>query len=149
MQQFITDKIIGTWKLVSWVYQNDRNEKVDFFGPDPIGILMYEKSGYMNAQLMRRDRPNFNSNKSTEATETECTLAFTGYAAYFGKFEEREPGTLTHIVEGSLFPNWVGHEEIRYGKLEGNTLILSAPGIIDGEKIMFYVTWQRVLQVKY
>lgn len=149
MQQFITDKIIGTWKLVSWIYTNERQETIDFFGPDPVGILMYEKSGYMNAQLMRRDRANFSSTSGLEATAQEYASAFNGYAAYFGKFEEKEPGTLTHIVEGSLFPNWVGHDEIRYGKLEGNTLVLSAPGIINGEKIMFYVTWKRVLQIKY
>ena len=149
MQQFITDKIIGTWKLVSWVYQNEHNETVDFFGPNPVGILMYEKSGYMNAQLMRSDRANFSSPVSLEGTAQEYTSAFNGYAAYFGKFEEKEPGTLTHTVEGSLFPNWVGHDEIRYGRLEGNTLVLSAPGIINGEKIMFYVTWKRVLQIKY
>ena len=149
MQQFITDRIIGTWKLVSWVYQNEEDEKIDFFGPNPIGILMYEKSGYMNAQLMRSDRSNFVSANGAEGTPQEYASAFSGYAAYFGKFEEKEPGTLTHTVEGSLFPNWVGHDEIRYGKLEGNTLVLSAPGIINGEKIMFYVTWKRVLQIKY
>jgi lipocalin-like protein len=147
MQQFITDKIIGTWKLDSWVYQNEHNEKVDFFGPNPVGILMYEKSGYMNAQLMRSDRANFISTVMGDGTTQEYTSAFNGYAAYFGKFEEREPGTLTHIVEGSLYPNWVGQDEIRYGKVEGNTLTLSAPGIINGEKIMFYVTWKRVLRI--
>lgn len=149
MQQFITDKIIGTWKLVSWVYENEHHEKIDFFGPNPIGILMYEKSGYMNAQLMRSDRANFASNQSATGTVEEYISSFNSYAAYFGKFEEKEPGTLTHTVEGSLYPNWVGHDEIRYGKLQGNTLILSAPGIINGSKIMFYVTWQRVVEKKY
>jgi hypothetical protein len=50
--EHLTQKIIGTWKLVSWTYVDAEGNSFDFFGADSDGILMYDKHGYMNAQLM-------------------------------------------------------------------------------------------------
>jgi hypothetical protein len=144
MQEFIKDKIIGTWKLVSWKYNDEHGNALNFFGEEPVGILMYDKSGYMNAQLNKENRVSFKSESLTEGTSEEITQAYLSYAAYYGKYYEKSPGEIVHIVEGSLFPNWVGHEEIRYGKIQGEYLILSTPPIeAKGKKIVFNVTWKR------
>ena len=144
MKEFIKDKIIGTWKLISWTFNNEKNEPVNFFGDNPSGILMYDQSGYMNAQLMKPGRANFNSESLAEGTPEEIQQAYLSYAAYYGKFYEKSPGEIIHIVEGSLFPNWIGHEEIRYGKLEGEYLILSTPPIkAQGKEIVFNVKWKK------
>jgi hypothetical protein len=144
MQEFIKDKIIGTWKLVSWKYNGENDTPIDFFGADTGGILMYDKSGYMNAQLNKANRARFKSESLTEGTSEEITEAYLSYAAYYGKYYEKSPGEIVHVVEGSLFPNWLGHEEIRYGKIEGEYLILSTPPIqAKAKKIVFTVTWKR------
>lgn len=144
MQKYIKDDIIGSWKLVSWKYTNEEGKTVDFFGERPMGILTYDPSGYMNAQLMRSDRQNFRSESLTGGSAEEISAAYLSYAAYYGRFFEKSPGEIIHEVEGSLFPNWVGHEEIRYGKIEGEYLILSTPPIdAQGKKIVFKVTWKR------
>jgi hypothetical protein len=144
MQEFIKDKIIGTWKLVSWKYNDEHGTPVDFFGEEPGGILMYDKSGYMNAQLNMDNRASFRSESLTDGTDEEIRKAYLSYAAYYGKYYEKSPGEIVHIVEGSLFPNWVGHEEIRYGKIQGEYLILSTPPIqAKGKKIVFNVNWKR------
>jgi len=144
MKESIKDKIIGTWKLVSWKYNGENDTPIDFFGENTGGILMYDKSGYMNAQLNKQKRANFKSESLTEGTSEEITEAYLSYAAYYGKYYEKSPGEIVHVVEGSLFPNWVGHEEIRYGKIEGEYLILSTPPIqAKAKKIVFTVTWKR------
>jgi len=144
MKESIKDKIIGTWKLVSWKYNGENDTPIDFFGENTGGILMYDKSGYMNAQLNKANRHSFKSESLTEGTSEEITEAYLSYAAYYGKYYEKSPGEIVHMVEGSLFPNWVGHEEIRYGKIEGEYLILSTPPIqAKSKKIVFTVTWKR------
>jgi hypothetical protein len=143
--KFIKEQIMGTWKLVSWTYKNEKGEEIDYFGKDCTGILMYEKNGYMNAQLMKGSRQPFASDSINGGTPDETHHAFHSYLAYFGRYYEENPGEMTHIVEGSLFPNWIGNKEIRYGKIEGNKLILSTPPIPAGKsEIVFNITWEKV-----
>jgi hypothetical protein len=145
MASAIRKKIIGTWKLVSWTYKNEKGEVVHYFGKTVSGILMYDKNGYMNAQLMRALRPEFNSEAIAGATSQEAHEAFNSYIAYFGKYYEPKPGEIVHDVEGSLFPNWTGNKQVRYGKVIGDTLILRTPLIpVKGTDIAFSVKWKRV-----
>lgn len=144
MKESIADKIIGTWKLVSWIYRNEKGEEIHYFGEGAGGILMYDRNGYMNAQLTRGDRKRFVSESIGDGTPQEIDEAYKSYAAYYGKYYEKTPGELIHEVEGSLFPNWTGHDEIRYGKIVDNLLILSTPPIKTGTgEIVFHVTWKR------
>lgn len=135
MKESVKDKIVGTWKLLSWKYVPAEGEPVEFFGENPLGILMYDTNGYMNAQLMKSGRSNFATASIADGTPEEISGAYLSYAAYWGKYYEKTPGELIHEVEGSLFPNWVGHDEIRYAEITGEYLILSTP--------MFRVTWKR------
>lgn len=145
MQQPLKDQIIGTWMLVSWVFENEKGETVHYLGENASGILMYDKSGYMNAQLMKSNRPPFASPAINGSTPEEAHMAFNSYLAYFGTYYEENPGEVVHIVEGSLFPNWIGHKEVRYGRIDGNLLILSTPPIpAYGRDIVFYITWRKV-----
>lgn len=136
--------IIGTWKLVSWVYKNEKGEEIHYFGKNSTGILMYDDKGYMNAQLMKESREPFASDSINGGTPNETYGAFNSYLAYYGKYYEENPGEMVHIVEGSLFPNWIGNREVRYGKIEGDKLILSTPPIhAQGTEIVFYITWKK------
>lgn len=140
----IKEEIIGTWKLVSWVYHDESGKTIDYLGKNAVGILMYDRNGYMNAQLMKADRAAFASDSISGGTPDEALGAFNSYLAYFGKYEEGEPGEVIHTVEGSLFPNWMGNKEIRYGKIAGNVLTLHTPPIpAQGREIVFYITWER------
>jgi hypothetical protein len=141
---FIAKQIIGTWKLVSWTFKNEKGEEIHYFGKNSTGILMYDANGFMNAQLMKEERPRFASDSINGGSPDETFGAFHSYLAYFGRYYEKNPGEVTHIVEGSLFPNWLGNEEIRYGRIEGERLILSTPPIRAGEaEIVFNIVWQR------
>jgi hypothetical protein len=145
MQTSLKERIVGTWKLLSWVYSNDKNETVHYFGDDVYGILMYDRSGNMNAQLTRANREKFASNSIDVGTTTEIEKAFKSYLSYFGKYYEKVPGEIVHVVEGSLFPNWIGQEQLRYGRIEDNHLYLSTPPIaVSGTTVQFHLKWQRL-----
>lgn len=145
MKEFLKDKIVGTWQLVSWVYINEKGETVHYFGEDAKGILMYDAHGNMNAQLMKSGRKSFAGESISGGTPAETYDAFHSYLAYFGTYREEAPGEVVHTVEGSLFPNWLGHKEVRYGRIERDLLILSTPPIpVEGGKIVFHITWRKV-----
>ncbi|MBT1704050.1 lipocalin-like domain-containing protein [Chryseosolibacter indicus] len=144
MKEFVRDKIIGTWKLVSWTYKDAAGNIINYFSDNPVGILMYDQNGYMNAQLMKSGRANLQASSLMSGNLQETDGAYRSYAAYFGKYYEVSPGELVHEVEGSLFPNWVGQKETRYAKFEDGYLILSAPPVtIDGHETVFNVRWKR------
>lgn len=141
----LKNEIIGTWKLVSWTYKNEQGIDVDYFGKNSTGILMYDPSGYMNVQIMKGEREMFASDSINGGTPGEALGAFNTYLAYFGKYVEEKPGEMVHTVEGSLFPNWLGKKEVRYGRIEGDLLVLSTPPIqAGGTPIVFYITWKRM-----
>jgi Lipocalin-like domain len=145
MAEFIKSKLIGTWRLVSWIYRDASGNETDYFGKGAVGILMYDAFGNMNAQLMQANRKAFASNAINGGTAEETKAAFDSYIAYFGKVEEIRPGEIVHLVEGSLFPNWFQDHQLRYATLSGDKLILSTPPVpVNGEEIIFHITWVRV-----
>ncbi|MTI22240.1 lipocalin-like domain-containing protein [Fulvivirga sp. RKSG066] len=141
----ITEEIIGTWELVSWTYNGPNGEVVDYFGTSPTGVLMYTESGYMSVHIAKENRKKFKKDGMYDGTSDEIVDAFKTYFAYFGTYEEEEPGTFVHTVLGGTFPNWLGNTERRFGRIEGDRLILSTPPIETGDQeIIFNVEWRKV-----
>src|SRR5262245_19685894 len=94
---------------------------------------MYDATGYMAAQLLPLDRPKFASGNRLQGTQEEIKAAFDGYFAYFGPYEVNEAeGVVILHVRGSIFPNDVGMDNIRYYEFSGDRLTLSPPYKDDG-----------------
>ncbi|MEO1051552.1 MAG: lipocalin-like domain-containing protein [Bacteroidota bacterium] len=145
MENF-SEALLGTWRLASWKYQNESGDLVDFFGENPTGILIYDASGYMSVQIFKDNRMPFESGVIYGGSQEEAASSYNTYFAYFGKFEEVEPGMVKHLVEGALFPNWLNKEEIRYGKIEHGKLTYSTPPTqADAQKTTHQVSWQKVI----
>ncbi len=88
---------------------------------------MYDASGRVSAQLMRRNHARFASGDWQRATAEEKASAWSGYFGYFGTYTiDEKAASVTHHIEGSWFPNLVGTEQVRYFRLMGNQLILDA-----------------------
>jgi len=84
-----------------------------------------------------------------KATTEEKAAAFNSYAAYYGTYIINEAaGTITHHIEGSLNPNDVGKNFVRYFKLSGNRVILIPVETNDGRPPtsppVRSLTWERV-----
>ncbi|HEV2669238.1 MAG TPA: lipocalin-like domain-containing protein, partial [Blastocatellia bacterium] len=84
------------------------------------------------------------------ATKDETKAAFDGYAAYFGPYEVNEAdGVVIHHVKGSIFPNEVGGDNIRYYEFSGDRLTLIPTNMVDGKltsksSATVRLTWERV-----
>jgi hypothetical protein len=145
-QAHIPAELVGTWRLLSWTYQDEEGAQQDFFGDAPTGILMYDENGYMNAQLMKQGRSAFQSNALDGSTPQESKMAFDSYLSYFGRYwYDPERQAVVHKVEASLIPNWVGQEQVRYVRLEGRKLcIYTPPFLADGRMRVFNLEWEKL-----
>ncbi len=143
----VKEQFVGTWKLVSSEFRFSDDQTVYPLGKDAIGMLMYDASGHMSAQLMRRDRPAFASDDLLTGTASEIKSAFEGFVAYFGTYEVTEgKAIVVHRVEGSLLPNWVGGDQIRFFELSDNRLTLSTPPMpMGGRQVTGLLIWERVV----
>ena len=139
------EQFIGSWKLVSSEFRRPDGEATYPMGRDAVGIIMYDASGHMSTQIMQPNRPTFASGDHLRGTPEEIKSAFSGYIAYYGTYEvNEEEGTVTHHVQGSLFPNWVGTALRRFFEFSGNRLILrTSPMPMGGEQITGVLTWER------
>lgn len=95
---------------------------------------------------MRVDRPEFASDDSGSGTDAEVRTAFEGHTSYFGTYTvDRSARTVTHHVHGASYPNWMGHDQIRYYRIDGSRLVLSSPPILfRGESLQYILAWERM-----
>jgi hypothetical protein len=147
MAQKLRDQILGAWKLVSFVEKpTDGSAPNHPMGEKPIGIIMYTADGYMSAQLMRSERAAFASGDWSKATLEEYAGAASTYFAYAGPFHiDEERKTITHSVSMSIFPNWIGGEQHRTIRIEGDILHLStaSPIQLGGRSVNAQLQWKR------
>lgn len=138
------DDLLGAWHLESYVSQSDVGVD-EPLGPNPVGIIMYTSDGYMSAQLMRRDRPAYDKAATDGGTPGQMAAAASGYLCYSGPFTLDEAASVvSHHVEVSLLPNWVGGTQVRHGRLEDGALVLRAELTSrSGASTTHVLTWRR------
>lgn len=141
------DRLVGSWKLQRWVSVGDDGSVALPFGEHPEGILVYAPDGTMITTLAPADRPPLSSlDPITGGSPDERLLAAETFVAYSGRFVD--DGTdVTHIVEMSLYPNWVGTRQLRHVRLsdDGHELELSTdPFTLAGRRSVQRLTWVRV-----
>jgi Lipocalin-like domain len=139
----LSDEIVGTWKLVTYTAQDDQGGPVIYpLGPAAVGLIMYTHDGYMSAQLMRPDRPDYD-HPGTPSTEQAATAA-AGYLAYGGPYTVDETsGVVHHDVAVSLLPNWLNTAQLRNSTLDGDRLTLVADVSADKVTIRATLVWSR------
>jgi Lipocalin-like domain len=137
--------LVGTWRLVSCQARASSGETRYPLGQDVVGQLFYDVDGNMSGHVMRVDRPTFVSNDLGSGTDAEVRAAFEGHVSYFGTYTvDLFARTVTHHVRGASYPNWIGHDQIRYYRIDGPYLVLSTPPILDrDESLEYMLTWER------
>src|SRR5476649_2375285 len=83
----VKEKFVGTWTLVSFEFRRSDGVVTNVMGIDATGMLVYDASGCMSAQMMRSDRPQFALGDQQKGTPEETRAAVEGYIAYFGDYE--------------------------------------------------------------
>ena len=139
------DRFVGTWELESIEIQEPNGEwdhwKDGRFGPDPIGLIIYDSSGNMAGQIMARNRPAVDSSEiiAGKVTPEEIRSVIIGYVAYFGTYEVNDKeGYVVHHRRSSLFSKRVGTGAKRFFKFIGDRLILTLPS-----KVRRFI-WKRI-----
>ena len=138
--------LVGTWRLISYEARAASGEARYPFGQHVVGQLFYDVHGNMSAHVMRVDRPTFASDDSGSGSDAEVRAAFEGHTSYFGTYAiDPTARTVTHHVHGASYPNWMGHDQIRFYSIDGSYLVLSTPPILfGGESLKYILTWQRI-----
>jgi len=111
-----------------------------------VGLLIYTAEGSMAVQGMRTDRPAFASDDVFQGTPEEIKAAYEGFTAYFGTYTVDEAaGTVTHHVQGHIFPNRIGSPVTRAFTLVDQCLTLRASVRRDGRPLTALLIWARAV----
>ncbi len=139
-------QLVGTWRLLSSEFRTSGGAVIYPLGENASGLCLISAEGYLSGQLMRRDRPPFAGGDPASGTPEEVRAALEGYVAYYGPFElDPEGQRLVTRVEGSLFPNWLGSEQERFYRFEGDRMTLTTPPMALGdEEFHGVLVWERV-----
>ncbi|MFI5252204.1 MAG: lipocalin-like domain-containing protein [Bacteroidota bacterium] len=137
-------KFFGTWRLIAYEILDPDGHSRHPLGKDAIGILSYDAKGNMSGQLSKAKRRRYASDDLRKGTPEEMTSAVKSYVAYFGVYKiDPVECSITHYVEGSLFPNWLDQPQKRFFKFANGRLILSAEFKIGGKTHTAILTWKR------
>jgi len=120
--------LAGTWTLASATIRSGE-VKMDMFGPDPSGTLIFGRDGHYALIFLRRDLPKLTSNNRLSQTVEESRDITKGSIAHFGTYAVDETGKFLVLrIESSTFPNWPGAEQRRPFSLSGDELTYISPG---------------------
>lgn len=138
------DDMHGGWVLARWDYTVDGEFKGYPMGEDARGQILYTPNGQMSAILMRPDRSNFAGDALHKGTAEELKQAALGYVSYGGSYDLADE-TVTHHVQFSLFPNWIGTDLVRDVSWDGDQLVLTGvpETTTTGKTVVNRLFWRR------
>ena len=142
----LSEQLLGAWSLVRYEMLTVDGIAQHPLGADAVGLLIYRPDGLMTVQIMARaSRTTWSAGSVGAERAAELANAAEGYLSYAGPYEVDEPArTVTHHVELSLIPNWVGRPQRRAADLRADHLILTAePSRFEGEMATPRLTWRR------
>ncbi|HVL66985.1 MAG TPA: lipocalin-like domain-containing protein [Vicinamibacterales bacterium] len=134
-------ELVGNWSLVSYVTEGPDGKTGTPYG-DAVGRLTYDGNGNMSGQVMRPGRPPV---RHGETGLPEVRAAYAGYIAYFGTYTVNDArDTVVHHVQGALNPSWVGGDQVRRMRFDGDLLVLSTDIQKGGGLVRHTLTWKRI-----
>ena len=136
--------LIGTWKLKSYVREvAATGERYNERGEHPNGYLSYSADGRMYAIITWENRA---APGDVVPTNEERVKLFSTMISYAGTYTF-DAEKVVHHVDISWNQNWTGTDQVRFYKLDGNTLtITSAPArnFTDGRDGRSILVWERL-----
>lgn len=149
MSGTLREQLMDTWHLQSYTETAVGDTQASYpLGEDAQGTILYTPDGYMAAQLMRPGRKAFAGGDIYQANADEFRDAASAYLSYSGPYHvDEQHGLLSHSVELSLFPNWIGQVQQRIARLDGDTLHLSTyqPMLARGREVIAHLRWKRAV----
>jgi hypothetical protein len=138
------EALLGTWKMLSWYREFlDTGEKIDALGPDPVGYISYGPDGRVMTLITGKDRK---APAGSVPTDDEKLHLFDTMLAYAGSYTLDEE-KVVHRPDASWNQTWTGTDQVRFYKLDGNTLTISgapAPDPYTGRPIIHRIVFQKL-----
>lgn len=133
-------EIVGTWKLVSVVYEDQATkERTPIYGEHPKGIQIATPEGRWLALVTAENRP-------VPKTDEERAQALKTMIAYTGRYRI-ENGKVITKVEAAWNESWVGGEQVRAVRFDGDRLSIESPPMphpnINNKVVRVIVEWER------
>lgn len=136
----VAGKVVGTWKLRTVMYEDqETKERSPVYGAHPIGYQLATPRGRWIAVMTAEGRK--------VPQNDERALALRSMIAYTGRYRVEDRRIIVK-VEAAWQQSWVGTEQIREFRFEGdNILHLEGPPMphpnLLGKVVRIIVTWER------
>ena len=140
-QQGGKSPVAGIWMLVSQVVTKADGTKVDGFGANPKGMLVFDGGGYYSLQICRAGRAKFASGSRDKGTPQEYQAAVNDCNPHWGRYTVAGD-KIVFDIEDAMYPNWNGLKQERAFKIEGDQLRYFVPAGSTGGTAE--VVWRRV-----
>jgi len=132
-----SNKLVGAWKLKRWVLEDidTKEQRPSPFGERPAGYVLFTSSDRLFVLITSEDR-------KPEGADWQGA-AFRSMYAYSGKYRLGDGSFITKVdIAGDQ--KWVGTEQQRRYRLDGNTLIIeSPPSTQAGKTVRGILEWER------
>jgi hypothetical protein len=117
-----TPPVVGTWKLVSYVIEVQENGTImKVMGETPSGYVAFLPTGRVFFMLTAEGREH-----DPEHSAEGHALLLDTMVAYTGRYRLEGDKWITQ-VEVAWNPEWIGTEQTRFFKLEGDSLQVLTP----------------------
>ncbi len=149
----IRDKLIGTWSLASRQSTGPDGKVLSdpTLAKTPAGMLIYDRSGHVAAQLSRKNRTmDIFTQECNQAAQIkgrpDTAQTVLGYDAYFGTYTiDEATRTVTHHLDFAIFPDDIGKDIKRSFTLDGDVLTIRFNTTIqDGTHVTRVLVWHRL-----
>ena len=134
----------STWKLKSATREIvDPYEKIEPYGPNPVGYGIFAADGHMMAMILFEKRQR---SEGLAATDAEAVALNRSMLSDTGRWSI-EGDKLINRVDAAWNETWTGTDQARFFEIEGKTMTLTtapAPGSMDGRMGVSTLVWEKV-----
>jgi len=113
--QSLKDQIVGGWRTVS-IYNEEGGVKRNLYGDKPVGLTMFDRSGYIIQYLSKPDVAKFAAKNRLKGTDQEYRAVVQSMISGFGTYTV-DGDTVTIKWVASSYPNRAGTTEKRTYKI--------------------------------
>ena len=136
----LKQKIVGNWKLVSVVYEDQESKaRTPVYGEHPRGRQIATADGIRLALVTAEGR-------IVPKTDEERAQALRTMIAYTGRYRV-EDGKVITKVDAAWNEGWVGGEQTRFIRFEGDRLFIESPPMPhpnqNNRVVRVIVIWDR------